>query len=152
MLIGEVCTRDVVHCRRATSVAEVAKLMRNHHVGDVIVVDAVENGVVPVGIVTDRDLVVEVLAQGVDPDSVTAQDVMGGELVTAMAGEALDWAIWHMRSKGVRRLPVVDERRLLVGVLTADDVTRLLAQDLAEITRIVPSQVVIEQSVREQVR
>jgi CBS domain-containing protein len=126
--------------------------MRNHHVGDVIVVDAVENGVVPVGIVTDRDLVVEVLAQGVDPDSVTAQDVMGGELVTAMAGEALDWAIWHMRSKGVRRLPVVDERRLLVGVLTADDVTRLLAQDLAEITRIVPSQVVIEQSVREQVR
>jgi CBS domain-containing protein len=62
MQIGEVCSREVVYCDRGASVVEVAKLMRNHHVGDLIVAESRDGTLVPVGVVTDRDLVVKVLA------------------------------------------------------------------------------------------
>jgi signal-transduction protein with cAMP-binding, CBS, and nucleotidyltransferase domain len=148
MRIGEICTRDVVYCTRDTGVAEVARLMRNHHVGDLIVVETRQGGLVPAGIVTDRDLVIEVLAEGVDPKTVTAGDLMKSELVTALDTEVVYEAIWHMRSKGIRRLPVVDARNFLVGVLTADDVTEFLAEELTEVARIVPRQVKLEQAQR----
>jgi signal-transduction protein with cAMP-binding, CBS, and nucleotidyltransferase domain len=144
MRIGEICTREVVVCERATSVAEIARLMRNHHVGDVIVVDRYEGRAVPVGIVTDRDLVIQVLAEQVDPGPLTAADLMSGELATALETEVVYDAIWHMRSRGIRRLPVVDARRFLVGVLTADDVTAFLAEELTQVARIVPRQVQLE--------
>jgi len=146
MRIGEICTREVVHCERDASVVEIAELMRNHHVGDVIVAEPHQGKLVPVGIVTDRDLVVQVLAQGVGLDAFTAQDLMSDELVTATETEAVYDAIWHMRSKGIRRLPVVDERKFLVGVLTADDVTEFLAEELAQVARIVPHQVKLEKT------
>ena len=146
MRIGEICTREVVHCGRDTSVAEIAQLMRNHHVGDVIVVEPHQGKLVPVGIVTDRDLVVQVLAQGVGPDALTANDLMSDELVTAVESEVVYDAIWHMRTKGIRRLPVVDERKYLIGVLTADDVTEFLAEELTEVARIVPRQVKLEKA------
>jgi CBS domain-containing protein len=126
-------------------VADLAKLMRNHHVGDVIVVEHSGTGARPVGIVTDRDLVVKILAEGVDPETVGAGDLMGPDLVTALDSEAVYDAIWHMRGKGIRRLPIVDERSLLVGVLTVDDVTEFLAAELSEVARIVPRQVRQEQ-------
>ena len=100
----------------------------------------------PVGIVTDRDLVVQVLAQGVGPDALTANDLMSDELVTAVESEVVYDAIWHMRTKGIRRLPVVDERKYLIGVLTADDVTEFLAEELTEVARIVPRQVKLEKA------
>ena len=147
MQIREICTREVVHCGRDTSVAQIAQLMRNHHVGDAVVAEPQQGKLVPVGIVTDRDLVVQVLAQGVGLDAFTAQDLMSDELVTATETEAVYDAIWHMRSKGIRRLPVVDERKFLVGMLTADDVIEFLAEELAQVARIVPHQVKLEKTV-----
>jgi signal-transduction protein with cAMP-binding, CBS, and nucleotidyltransferase domain len=146
MRIAEICTREVLYCSRETSATEIAQLMRNHHVGDLIVVDLRDGGVVPVGIVTDRDLVVEVLANEVDPESVCANDLMRSELVTADENEVVYDAIWHMRSKGVRRLPIVNERSFLVGVLTTDDVTQFLAEELAEVARIAPHQAALEEA------
>ena len=146
MQIREICTREVVHCGRDTSVAQIAQLMRNHHVGDVVVAEPQQGKLVPVGIVTDRDLVVQV--QGVGPDTLTAQDLMSDELITVTEAEVVYDAIWHMRSKGIRRLPVVDERKFLVGVLTADDVTEFLAEELTEVARIVPRQMKLEKSAR----
>jgi len=146
MRIAELCTRDVVCCDRQTGVVEVAQLMRDHHVGDVIVVDRLEGGrVLPVGIVTDRDLVVQLIAKGVAADALTAGDLLtGGELVTATDVEDVYDGVLRMRARGVRRLPVVDSSRVLVGVLTADDVTEFLAQELTEVARIVPRQLKIE--------
>ena len=152
MRIGEICTREVVQCERTTPVAAIAQLMRNHHVGDVIVVDRKEGKSVPVGIVTDRDLVVQVLAQGVNPGGLTAKDLMNEDLVTAQESEVVYDAIWHMRSKGIRRLPVVDVQKFLIGVLTADDVTEFLAEELMEVARIVPRQVKLESAQRQPVR
>lgn len=148
MRIGEICTREVVFCERTTSVVELAQLMRRHHVGDVIVVDHVGDKLIPVGIVTDRDLVIEILAQQIDPETLMARDLMRKELALAREGEAVYDAIVRMSASGVRRLPVVDARDCLVGVLTADDVTEFLAEELTAVAGIVPRQVAHEKAAR----
>jgi signal-transduction protein with cAMP-binding, CBS, and nucleotidyltransferase domain len=140
MHILDICTRETVTCRRNASALDVARLMRQRHVGDVIVVDDTEGCTAPVGVVTDRDLVVHVLAAGVDPESVTASDIMSDNPATALGSEAIFDAIWHMRGHGIRRLPIVDRRGALIGVVTADDVTRFLATELGEVARIAPQQ------------
>ena len=136
MHIGEVCTRSVVTCRRETSVVEVAQIMRDRQVGNVIVVDEREKSLIPVGIVTDRDLVIHVMAKGVSAEGLRAGDMIKGDLETARQADDIYDAIWRMRSKAIRRLPVVDSSNSLVGVLTVDDVTRLLAEALSEVGRI----------------
>lgn len=146
MRIGEICTRDVVYCERVTTVIEMADLMRRYHVGDLIVAERRDGKLVPVGIVTDRDLVVEVLAQGIDPGALTASDLMGKELTTADESEAIYDAIERMRTRGVRRLPVIDDQGCLTGVLTADDVTEFLAEELNAVARIGPRQVALEKA------
>jgi signal-transduction protein with cAMP-binding, CBS, and nucleotidyltransferase domain len=141
MRVGEICRSPVVTCRRETGVPELALLMREHHVGAVIVVDEHDGRISPIGIVTDRDLVVQVLAERIDPALLAAGDLLGGELVTIDHREGIYDAIWHMRSKRVRRLPVVDAQCRLVGMLTMDDVTRFLAEELSDMSRIVPHQI-----------
>jgi CBS domain-containing protein len=82
MSIGEVCSRNVIYATREATVAAAAKLMRQHHVGDVVVIHQEGAERMPIGIVTDRDIVVEVVALGVDPYAVTLGDLMSwGELV-----------------------------------------------------------------------
>ena len=148
MHIGDICTRSVVTCRRDASVLEVARLMRDRHVGDVIVVDEGEGRQTPVGIVTDRDLVVAVLAEGISAEGLRAGDLIVDEVVTAFESELVYDAIWHMRSQGIRRLPIVDAQCHLSGVLTADDVTRFLAEELSSVARIVPRQITKEEATR----
>ena len=144
MRIGESCTRSVVTCRRSSSAFEIAQQMRERHVGDVIVVDEHGAKLTPVGVVTDRDLVVKVMAAGIDPNSLQAGDFVVGAVETARASELMHDAVWHLRGKRIRRLPVVDEQGHLVGVLTADDVARVLVDELAALTGIASDQVVRE--------
>jgi CBS domain-containing protein len=146
--IGEICTRGVVTCKRDTSALELAQLMRERHVGAVVVVDGPEGRATPVGIVTDRDLVVEVMACSVDPGMLLAADLIVADPVTALDSELVFDAIWHMRRKGIRRLPVVDAQGYLTGILTSDDVTRFLAEQLTSVATIVPGQRQREQAKR----
>lgn len=148
MRVGEICTREVIYCTPDTAVADVARLMRNHHVGDLIVAEPREGKIIPVGIVTDRDLVVEILAEEVDPRSLAARDLMGAELLTVSETAAVHEAIELMCRKGIRRLPVVDAQRFAVGVLTADDVIEFLAEEFTDLARIVPRQAKVERSRR----
>ena len=136
MSIGEFCTREVVIAGRDTGIVELAQLMRRQHVGDVVVVEKHGNLAVPVGIITDRDIVVELIAGEVDLDSVTIGDVMSPELITAREKEGIWDTLQRMRSKGIRRLPVVNEDGGLEGILTVDDLIELLADELALLARI----------------
>lgn len=140
MPIGEICNRDTVVVKRDDTALEAAKLMRQHHVGDVIVVEERDGVTVPVGIVTDRDLVVEIMATGLDPDVITVGDIMEQELVTVNEGVGVFEAIQYMRSKTVRRLPVVDKDNALVGILTLDDLLELLSEELLAISKLVSYQ------------
>jgi len=138
-----------VTCGRETSVLELAQLMRDRHVGDVIVVDEHDGQMTPVGVVTDRDLVVEILAKGANPDLLRAGDLIANEIVTAFESELVYDAIWHMRGKGIRRLPVIDSHNHLLGVLTADDVTAFLAEELTEVARIAHRQIKREEAAQD---
>jgi CBS domain-containing protein len=134
---GEVCNREVVYAHRDTPVADAARLMREHHVGDLVVLDGRKGERTPVGIVTDRDLVIEVIAAGVRPEDLTVGDVMSEELVTAREEEGLPDVIKRMRSKGVRRVPVVDSAGALVGILSVDDVIELFAEQVTDLAKLI---------------
>jgi CBS domain-containing protein len=137
MAIGEICNREVIIVRRDESALNAAKLMRQHHVGDVLVIDERNGRKVPVGIVTDRDLVVEIMAPELDPDAITVGDIMGPELATVKESTGVFEAIQYMRAKGVRRLPVVDANNGLVGILTLDDLLELLSEEMLSLAKLV---------------
>ena len=149
MSIGAFCTREVVIAERDTGVVELAQLMRKHHVGDVVVVEKQGDLVVPVGIITDRDIVVELIAAQVDLDSVTTGDIMNPELITAMEKEGIWDTLQRMRSKGIRRLPVINEDGGLEGILTVDDLIELLADELALLAKIAGRGLELEEEKRE---
>ena len=148
MRVGDICTRAVVHCERSTRIPQLAQLMRNRNVGDVVVVDAAGGRLRPIGLVTDRDLVLEVLAQGVPPDTLTAQDLVRDGVLTAGENDTVYDAIWHMRSRNVRRLPVVDDDGALVGVLSVDDVIGFLSQEMTQVARVAHDQIKAERAHR----
>ena len=137
MPVSEICNREVVVVQRDDTALEAAKLMRQHHVGDVLVVED-RNGVrVPVGIVTDRDLIIEIVAPELDGSVITVGDIMAQELVTVKGSTGIFEAIQYMRQKAVRRLPIVNESGGLIGILTLDDLLELLSEELLEIAKLV---------------
>ncbi len=133
---GQICSREVVFTTRDTTVQVAAKLMRQHHVGTVVVVDDANGRRVPVGIVTDRDIVVEVCAVDLNPNVITVGDIMAPELLTVREGEGLLQTVEIMRYKGVRRLPVVDRDGNLTGIVSIDDLLEALTEQMTEMTRI----------------
>lgn len=137
MPISEICNREVVIVQRDSTVHEAAKLMRQHHVGDVVVVEERKGVQVPVGIVTDRDLVVEIMAPDLLQMVITVGDIMAPKLVTVKDSTGIYEAIQYMRGEGVRRLPVVDSNGGLIGILTLDDLLELLAEEMLELSKLV---------------
>ena len=135
--VGEVCLREVVVTTTDMTVAAAAKLIRHHHVGSIVIVDRMNGGLgIPLGIVTDRDIVVEVIATDLNPNVITVGDIMRGELVTVRADEGALEAMQIMRLKGVRRLPVVTEEKRLIGLVAFDDLLELVTEHLSEATKV----------------
>ena len=133
MSAGEYCNRDVVVVSQTDPVQEAVTLMRKHHVGDVIVVEHTEQGAVPLGILTDRDIVLEIMAEDVDLKMVRIGDVMSYELITVTESTTLIDTIKLMRQNGIRRIPVVNDKGALEGLLSVDDLLELLAEQLNDI-------------------
>jgi CBS domain-containing protein len=148
MPIGEFAICDVITASRETSVLEAAKLMRKHHVGDIVVADRIGSRNVPVGILTDRDIVLEALAQEVDPKKLTAGDIMSQDLVTIKQSEGIWRAVELMRAKGIRRMPVVDEQGSLAGIVSVDDLIGLLADELGAVAKLISREQKREAAVR----
>jgi len=138
MAIGEFCNREVVFATREMSLPEAAQLMREYHVGDLVVVDEVDGKRVPVGIVTDRDMVIEVIAKSLDLDGFSVGDIMSPQLVSVQEKEGVFETIRLMRAKGIRRIPVVNQEGGLVGIVSADDILDLLAEEMAELAKVAP--------------
>lgn len=137
MSIGEICNRKVVVMQREETIVEAAKLMRDQHVGSVLIVDEQDGKRVPVGIVTDRDLVVEVIAPELDADAITVGDIMMTGFAVVKEETGVFEAIQYMRTKGIRRLPVVDAEERLIGIVTLDDLLILLAEELDALAKLV---------------
>lgn len=133
MLLKEVCVLEPVSCSRETRISEAAQMMRQHHCGDLVVVDDPRGDCVPAGILTDRDIVVEVLAKGLDAATTTVADVMTRTLAIALDTDDTSVAVERMHTHGVRRLPVVNHAGGLVGIYTLDDALRLNATRALEL-------------------
>jgi len=133
--IGSICERDVICTNSETTVQAAAKLMRRYHVGALVIVDDAAGRRMPKGIVTDRDIVVEVAALDLDPNVITVGDIAMPELVTVREVEGVLETIELMRLKGVRRLPVVGEGGELVGIVSVDDLLETMSEQMSEMTR-----------------
>ncbi len=136
MSIGKFCRRNVVCAVPDTTIVDAAQLMRRNHIGDLIVVDAMGAARRPTGIVTDRDIVVEVVSAGLDPSLVKLGDLLTQPLVSVDEDTGYAETIRLMSAKGVRRMPVVDKAGVLVGIISFDDLFHQLAVPLAELSEL----------------
>jgi CBS domain-containing protein len=138
MTVGEVCTRDVVVVHRDDSVMEVARIMRDRHVGAVVVVDEDGPRRRPVGIVTDRDIVVGIVALAPDKiGQLQVADVSSSDVLTVGDEDPIETALDVMRDRGIRRLPVVGIDGRLRGIVTFDDLVRVVGHLLGELGHVV---------------
>jgi CBS domain-containing protein len=142
MRAGELCVRDVVTADETESVTEAARRMAELHVGDLVVVAEQPGGLPrPIGIVTDRDLVVQVLARPErSPAHTTIAEVMRREPVTATEDEDVEHVVAKMRAHAIRRIPIVDRLGGLQGMLSVDDVLVWTRDQLQLVTKLVEQQ------------
>ena len=131
MKVREFCSRVVAVAVPSTDLREAAQMMREHHVGSLIVIDQLTGATKPIGIVTDRDIVVRAVAPGIDPRTLTVQDVMRPELSVVRDDAGAFEASETMATTGARRLPVVSKDGDLIGIVSLDDVMRVLSTELS---------------------
>ncbi len=131
--IGQICNRKPVTCAHDAEIRDVVALMRDKAVGSVILTQTMSDGTRPYGVVTDRDLVVHVIAAGVDIDSLTIRDVATTDLKSIHENDRIGEAIHMMREAEIKRLPVVDTLGRLVGIISGDDLLLHLANEVQEL-------------------
>lgn len=137
MTAGEFCNRVVVFIEADEPVTEAAARMRAHHVGTVIIVEERGARRYPIGVITDRDLVLGFLAPGApSPATVKARELARGKLVFAREAEPLSDVVRRMRAFGVRRIPVVDRDDVLQGIIAFDDVLAFVAEELGKLAEL----------------
>lgn len=150
MNVGQVYQPSAVTVRTFDELTRAAELMRDKHVGYLVVVEpSVGDGLSrPVGVLTDRDIVVTVVARRSDPRTLRVGDVMTQHAVTVTDTDSIDRALQEMRRIGVRRLPVVGRRGELVGVLSLDDVLNVVAGELQNVAGSIRNERQIEGALR----
>jgi CBS domain-containing protein len=137
MPISDICNTRVVRVNKEAPIGEVARLMREHHVGSVVVTEEVRGKHIPTGIITDRDLVLEILAPEADPDNLSAGDILIHSPIVAEENDGIWETLHRMRAHGIRRLPVVDREGALTGIVTADDMIELIAEEMKELAKMI---------------
>jgi CBS domain-containing protein len=135
---GEFCNRRVAIAYRGEPIVDAARRMRDENVGSLVVVDEAAGRRIPIGILTDRDLVVGVLARTDRRhiDAVTVGDVMTSDVVKAWEDDDLADTWKRMRSYGVRRIPVVDADGTLAGIVAFDDLVEWLQEQVNDLTQL----------------
>jgi CBS domain-containing protein len=148
MDVNLICNHNVATVGKNEGIADAAALMRAEHVGDLIVVEARGDAKVPVGILTDRDIVVGVIAKRIAPNEVTVGDSMTRNPLTVREDASVEFALREMRRHGVRRAPVVRANGDLVGVIAVDDIIQHLAVQLTRLADLIRLEQDAEQRTR----
>ena len=131
--IGNACIRNIVTVTGESTITEAASVMRRHHIGSVVIVEAGEGGTKPVGILTDRDIVIEVVAAGLAPQTLKVAEIVQRPLTTVTELASCAEVVRLMSVNGVRRLPVVDAKGILVGIVSLDDILLQLVGPLVAV-------------------
>jgi CBS domain-containing protein len=146
---GEFCSRRVVIAKKGDSLVEAARRMRDEHVGSLVVVEDEDGKRIPIGVLTDRDIVVGVVATNPDDlPRLMVGDVILGELIKAWEDDDLADTLKRMRSYGVRRIPVLGRDGELVGLVAFDDIVEYLSEEVNDLATLLSR----EQSREHQVR
>lgn len=150
MDIAKICNRNVITVREADELVHAAQLMREKHVGYLVVIkpSILDATVTPVGVITDRDIVVAVVAREIDPRSLKVGDVMTRQPAVINEGSSLATGLQLMRRIGVRRLPVIGHAGRLVGVLSLDDVIEALSGELTDAAGSIRHEIQMEDALR----
>jgi len=134
MRVRDFCSPRVVQAEPVMSLREAALLMRDRHVGALVVVEKKEGVARPVGILTDRDIVVAVVAvPGARPEAIRVADAMSTQPAVAREDEGMFEVVQRMSERAVRRLPVVAADGSLKGIVTLDDVLRVMSAELGQL-------------------
>ena len=136
MDIGTICSRETIIADQKQTVLEGALLMQRYNVGSLLVVQNDQKGNKPVGIVTDRDIVLKVVSPELDVTEVKMEDIMSSKLLIANETDDVYDTLVKMRGKVVRRIPVVDNEGYLKGILTIDDILEFFSKEIGEIVRL----------------
>ncbi len=147
MSLTDLCTRNPVTIAADASLVEAAQAMRARHVG-LLVVTADGSGGPPLGVLTDRDIVVEVVSEGVDPTTVSVADAMTREPLLVAVDSTPEQVLGQLRAFGVRRAPVVNAAGLLVGVIALDDLLDWLADAIGSAAATVRHEQQVERALR----
>lgn len=139
MNVGSVCTRRIVSLASSGTLAQAASLMHEHHVGALVVTAESPEGLRVNGIVTDRDLVIDVLARGLDSATVRIGELASSEVVSVSEEDDLSTALAAMQETGVRRLLVTDAARQLIGVVSLDDLISVFASQMDGLAGVIRS-------------
>ncbi len=129
-------SKELICVSPDSDLSEAARLMRENRVGDVLVVDSKNGKQIPIGILTDRDLAIESIAQGVSFDQIRVVDIMTSGLTVAKAGTGVFEMIRLMHENGVTRLPIVDQEGSVVGIVTARKLLQCLAQGVTDLCHV----------------
>lgn len=140
MKIRKIYTRDAVTIEQTASLQNAAHLMRDLFVRDVIVVEQVNGkGEMPVGILTDRDIVVKVIGNDMAVTSLCVKDIMNTDIITIREDAEVDECLEYMRNKAISRMPVVDKQGVIKGVLSVSDILsniQKVVEDLVEVLKV----------------
>ena len=137
MNVGEICNPMVVIAYKEMSVADAARVMRDKHVGCLVVVEESKEGKTVVGVLTDRDIVLSIVACDLQAQTMTVGDIMTTDLITVRGEDTFADVIGAMREQGVRRVPVVSVHGILQGIVALDDVLEILTEELDQLVRAV---------------
>jgi CBS domain-containing protein len=148
MKAGEFCKREVIVVERHEALTEAARLMKTCHVGCVVVVEMHDDGRRPVGILTDRDIVLRYVSFGLPTNDVVVSEAMTSDLVTLDEEADLMETVRLMRDRSLQRLPVIDARSNLIGLVARDDAIELLAEELTDLVSAVDRRERRERQVR----
>jgi CBS domain-containing protein len=135
MAVGSICTRRIITVDVGVDVAAAAQVMRENKIGYLLVTDKSSGSRAPAGVVTDRDIVVKVLAKDVNPHALSVGDIMTREPLVATEDDGISETLHRMRTLGVRRVPVVNARGQIAGVLSIDDAIDHLVSQLSDVAK-----------------
>tara|TARA_R110002153_G_scaffold99102_1_gene234317 strand:- start:7267 stop:7707 length:441 start_codon:yes stop_codon:yes gene_type:complete len=142
MNVGDICSKNVVYVLQQDSVLDVARIMREKHVGSVVVVENMQGEIRPQGMITERDLVLEVLTAKLDPSVVKAEDILTCELICVTETHDIKEALKYLRYYGVRRAPVVNVNGILVGLFSIEDSLSILSKEFSEIVNLLSNELI----------
>lgn len=136
MSIRQICTPEVVCINRNATIAQAAEQMREFHVGTLVVVEGANDNFFPIGLITDRDIVVSVVAAHISPDDLIVGEVMNPQLTTVQIDEDVYETIQMMSARGIRRVPVLDKEGKIVGIVSQDDLLAHLSREMISLSMI----------------